>query len=577
MIEDPTEIPRNRQYCEHCESDTRGAMSANAENEARSTHSSESLLSKSRSYESMHDSVTSMGSSTSPYTDSEVAPFEIDHEAIAARATQMAEFLSEENIVLRQELEMYYQKVNRLQKFEQDIHKVQSAHDMLVESTKKREQLESMVRGKLEAECKRLQEQVTLFQAHLEITRSQLTQREQAKSASDSDLRLEITKREALLTQLASQHKEALAEKQRMAVELGAQRATLNDQRSHIDVLDTALSNAQANVVKYQEELRRRQPYVEKVGILQKYLQSLQGTYQKRDHLEQKYRVKLERELATLKGHHSNQDEGVSELDGGNSSQTLVELLKEREDTILRLETEVTKWEQRYLEEFTMRLCESANQDSPQGTNQETEMAAAAAEAHAEKARHQEELHYVNVKFAELEAKINQLNAELAQKNMIIEMLRRQVMEKDTMISSMERLSRPISSSSPQNSQQNIVRKSSVESMHNLACSPGSSSSLQNLMQRSPVSSQQNLVMRSPNGSHQSLAVKAPSRGPGSQERLLALSDSHTSLSTSGLSTAGTDGSDTDLAKERAVLDEKLMMLDQEIAQQDRILESLWK
>ena len=39
----------------------------------------------------------------------------------------------------------------------------------------------------------------------------------------------------------------------------------------------------------------------------------------------------------------SNQDEGVSELDGGNSSQTLVELLREREDTILRLETEVTK------------------------------------------------------------------------------------------------------------------------------------------------------------------------------------------------------------------------------------------
>ncbi len=138
--------------------------------------------------------------------------------------------------------------------------------------------------------------------------------------------------------------------------------------------------------------------------------------------------------------------------------------------------------------------------------------------------------------------RINALNAELAQKNMIIEMLRRQLMEKDNIISSMERLPRPISSSSPQNSQQNIVHKSSIESMHNAACSPGSSSSLQNLMQRSPVSSQQNLVMRSPNGSHQSLAVKAPSRGPGSQERLLTLSDSHTSLSTSGLSTAGTGG-----------------------------------
>ena len=57
-----------------------------------------------------------MGSSTSPHLDSEVVPYEIDHEAIATRATQMVEILSEENSALRQDLETYYQKVNRLQK-----------------------------------------------------------------------------------------------------------------------------------------------------------------------------------------------------------------------------------------------------------------------------------------------------------------------------------------------------------------------------------------------------------------------------------------------------------------------------
>ena len=40
-----------------------------------------------------------------------------------------------------------------------------------------------------------------------------------------------------------------------MEMELSAQRATLSEQRQHIDVLDTALSNAQANVVKLQEEV----------------------------------------------------------------------------------------------------------------------------------------------------------------------------------------------------------------------------------------------------------------------------------------------------------------------------------
>ena len=48
--------------------------------------------------------------------------------------------------------------------FEQDIHKVQSAHETLVESTKKREQLETMVRGKLEAEVKKLHDQTKLLQ-----------------------------------------------------------------------------------------------------------------------------------------------------------------------------------------------------------------------------------------------------------------------------------------------------------------------------------------------------------------------------------------------------------------------------
>ena len=53
-----------------------------------------------------------------------------------------------------------------------------------------------------------------------------------------------------------------------MAVELGAQTATLNDQRSHIDVLDTALSNAQANVVKLQEEVKEISTIINKIRSL---------------------------------------------------------------------------------------------------------------------------------------------------------------------------------------------------------------------------------------------------------------------------------------------------------------------
>ena len=51
-----------------------------------------------------------------------------------------------------------------LPQFEQDIHKVQAAHDMIIESTRKREQLETRIRSKLEADKQQLNEQVMLLQ-----------------------------------------------------------------------------------------------------------------------------------------------------------------------------------------------------------------------------------------------------------------------------------------------------------------------------------------------------------------------------------------------------------------------------
>lgn len=49
--------------------------------------------------------------------------------------------------------------------------------------------------------------------------------------------------------------KEFAAVKERQEIELAAQRATLQEQRTHIDILDTALTNAQSNVVRLEEEV----------------------------------------------------------------------------------------------------------------------------------------------------------------------------------------------------------------------------------------------------------------------------------------------------------------------------------
>lgn len=49
--------------------------------------------------------------------------------------------------------------------------------------------------------------------------------------------------------------KELVAAKERQEIELAAQRATLQEQRTHIDILDTALTNAQGNVVRLEEDV----------------------------------------------------------------------------------------------------------------------------------------------------------------------------------------------------------------------------------------------------------------------------------------------------------------------------------
>lgn len=49
--------------------------------------------------------------------------------------------------------------------------------------------------------------------------------------------------------------KETLREKEKLEIELNALRSTTEDQRRHIEIRDQALNNAQAKVVKLEEEV----------------------------------------------------------------------------------------------------------------------------------------------------------------------------------------------------------------------------------------------------------------------------------------------------------------------------------
>uniref|UniRef100_A0A7N9DDH8 Angiomotin like 1 n=1 Tax=Macaca fascicularis TaxID=9541 RepID=A0A7N9DDH8_MACFA len=263
--------------------------------------------------------------------------------AIVERAQQMVEILTEENRVLHQELQGYYDNADKLHKFEKELQRISEAYESLVKSTTKRESLDKAMRNKLEGEIRRLHDFNRDLRDRLETANRQLSSRE-----------YEGHEDKAAEGHYASQNKEFLKEKEKLEMELAAVRTASEDHRRHIEILDQALSNAQARVIKLEEELREKQAYVEKVEKLQQALTQLQSACEKREQMERRLRTWLERELDALRTqqkHGNGQPANVPEY----NAPALLELVREKEERILALEADMTKWEQKYLEESTIR------------------------------------------------------------------------------------------------------------------------------------------------------------------------------------------------------------------------------
>ena len=108
--------------------------------------------------------------------------------------------------------------------------------------------------------------------------------------------------------------------------------------------------------------------YVERVAQLQRALSSLQMASDRREQTERKLRSQLEKELRNERaragggcseGELGQGGSGTNGLQSGEEAgETASELkrkLRERDEKIMRLEGEVAKWEQRYLEESALR------------------------------------------------------------------------------------------------------------------------------------------------------------------------------------------------------------------------------
>jgi DNA repair exonuclease SbcCD ATPase subunit len=360
---------------------------------------------------------------------------DLDHAAIATKATQMVERLSEENRTLRQEIEGYYKRVTKLQQFEVELQKVQTAYEALVRHTAKRENMEKVMRYSLKGEIRRLQETNRELTDQLSKALTQLMQKG-VYDDCDSDLKKELGKKDSMITKLISQNKELGTTKERLEIEVAAQRSTLQEQRSHIEVLDVALTNAQTNVAKLEEEVKRHATKEDHADQLQKIISQLQGAAEKREAIEKQLRGHLEEEIRSLKGQKSRAirtmelDEGIaSDSESPSNVQSLVRQLHEKEEKILRLEADVTRFEQRFLEESALRqlavdaaaMPKDARIAALEQSSVETEKLIA--EAHTDRLKHLEEVYQANRRCAELEAKVKSLQAQLAEKDAMITVL----------------------------------------------------------------------------------------------------------------------------------------------------------
>ncbi|KYO43039.1 angiomotin isoform A [Alligator mississippiensis] len=342
--------------------------------------------------------------------------------AIVERAQQMVEMLSEENHVLRQELEGYYEKADKLQKFEIEIQRIAEAYEGLVKTTTKRESLDKAMRNKLEGEIRRLHDFNRDLRERLETANRQLASRE-----------FDGHEDKATEGLYAFQNKEHLKEKEKLEMELVTLRSANEDQRRHIEILDQALNNAQAKVIKLEEELRKKQAYVEKVEKLQQALTQLQAACEKREQMERRLRTRLERELDSLRMQQKHGNYQPASLPEHNAP-ALMELVREKEERILALEADMTKWEQKYLEESTIRHF-AMNAAATATTERDTSVM-----NHSRNGSYSESS--LEVRIWQEEEEIVQANRRCQDMEYTIKNLHAKIIEKDAMIKVLQQRSR---------------------------------------------------------------------------------------------------------------------------------------
>ncbi|KAH0623943.1 hypothetical protein JD844_007163 [Phrynosoma platyrhinos] len=321
------------------------------------------------------------------------------------------EKLQRENELLRRELESYSEKASRIQKLEKEIQRISEDYENLMKASSKREALEKAMRNKKDGEMRRLQDFNRDLKERLESANKQLASRAQENQDGN----------QGTMAKLVAQNYEYQQEREKLQCEIARLHSANDDQRRRAELLEQALSSAQARAAKTEDELRKKRAYVEKVERLQQALAQLQAACEKREQLEMRLRTRLEQELKMLRAQQRQM--GVP---GGGSPELnahmLSEQLREREEKILALEADMTKWEQKYLEECTMR--QFAMDAAATAAAQRDTTIINHSPRQSPNSSFDEDLLLANHKHQEMENRLKELHAQILEKDAVIKVLK---------------------------------------------------------------------------------------------------------------------------------------------------------
>ncbi|XP_061861868.1 angiomotin-like protein 2 [Colius striatus] len=320
------------------------------------------------------------------------------------------ERLQRESERLRRELQSCADKAARIHKLESEIQRISEDYENLVKASSKREALEKAMRNKRDGEMRRLQDFNRDLKERLESANKQLASRTQESQESN----------QGSVAKLLAQSYEHQQEKEKLEREVSLLRSANEDQRRRAELLEQALGSAQARAAKAEAELRKKRAYVEKVERLQAALGQLQAACEKREQLELRLRTRLEQELKMLRA----QQRQAGAAGGGTpelSVHTLSEQLREKEEKILALEADMTKWEQKYLEECTMR--QFAMDAAATAAAQRDTTLISHSPRHSPNSSFNEELLLASHKHQEMESRLKALHAQILEKDAVIKVL----------------------------------------------------------------------------------------------------------------------------------------------------------